>query len=246
MRIELRDIKKHFGPVRANDGITLTVEPGTIHGLLGENGAGKTTLMKVLTGFISPDGGEIHVHGEAVHFTSPAESIRHGIGMLHQDPLDFPPLKVLDNLLLGAYSRRWADKRSNLDRDLAGIYELFPVLRERARQPAATLSGGEQQMLAIARALIAKPVLLLLDEPSMGIAPILARQIFTCISALRQRGVTILLAEQNARAALAICDRGYVLDTGKVVAEGTAEELMRDREVQRAYLGKGYREVWED
>lgn len=236
----------YYGRVRALDGVSLHVAPGEVVALLGANGAGKTTLVRTICGLNTAAHGEVVFRDRQITHLPAEKIVRLGISQVPEGRHLFGPLSVLDNLLLGAYSRRWADKRSNLDRDLAGIYELFPVLRERAGQPAATLSGGEQQMLAIARALIANPVLLLLDEPSMGIAPILARQIFTCISALRQRGVTILLAEQNARAALAICDRGYVLDTGKVVAEGTAEELMRDREVQRAYLGKGYREVWED
>jgi branched-chain amino acid transport system ATP-binding protein len=236
----------YYGKVRALDGVSVHVGRGEIVALLGANGAGKTTLVRTISGLNPASRGSVIFCDRDVTRIAPEAIVRLGISHVPQGRQLFGPLSVLDNLLLGTYSRSRKARKGSLHEDMAMVFELFPALRERARNPAATLSGGEQQMLAIARALVARPTLLLLDEPSMGIAPIVARQIFGTIAALRRRGVTILLAEQNARAALRICDRGYVMETGKVVAEGTAAELLRDREVQRAYLGKGYREVWED
>jgi branched-chain amino acid transport system ATP-binding protein len=234
----------YYGKVRALDGVSLHVGRQEIVALLGANGAGKTTLVRTISGLNPASHGKVIFRDRDVTRMPPEAIVRLGISHVPEGRQLFGPLTVLDNLRLGAYSRK--DRKRSLHEDLEMTFELFPALRERARNLAATLSGGEQQMLAIARALVARPTLLLLDEPSMGIAPIVARQIFGTISALRERGVTILLAEQNARAALRVCDRGYVMETGKIVAEGTAAELLRDREVQRAYLGKGYREVWED
>jgi branched-chain amino acid transport system ATP-binding protein len=236
----------HYGHVRALDGVSLHVEAGEIVCLLGANGAGKTTLLRTISGLNPPTHGSVVFLGREITRQAPEAIVRGGLSHVPEGRQLFGPMSVADNLVLGAYPRSGRDKRQHLARDLERIYALFGVLRERARQSAGTLSGGEQQMLAIGRALMAQPKLLLLDEPSMGIAPIIARQIFTAIAALRDRGVTILLAEQNARAALGVSDRGYVMETGKIVAQGTAAELMRDREVQRAYLGKGYREVWEE
>lgn len=236
----------YYGRVRALDGVSLHVGRGEIVALLGANGSGKTTLVRTISGLNPARQGKVIFCDREITHLPPEEIVRLGISHVPEGRHLFGSLSVLDNLLLGAYSRSRRDKRRNLRQDLEAAYGLFPMLRERLGQPAATLSGGEQQMLAIARALVAKPSLLLLDEPSMGIAPILTRRIFAAVAALRERGVTVLLAEQNARAALAICDRGYVMETGKVVAEGTTAELLRDREVQRAYLGKGYREVWEE
>jgi branched-chain amino acid transport system ATP-binding protein len=236
----------HYGRVRALDGVSLHVERGEVVSLLGANGAGKTTLLRTISGLNPATQGSVAFLGREITRRPPEAIVRLGLSHVPEGRQLFGPMSVLDNLTLGAYPRSGGDKRRHLARDLDSAYALFPVLRERARQTAATLSGGEQQMLAIARALMANPKLLMLDEPSMGIAPIVARQIFAAIAALRERGVTILLAEQNARAALAICDRGYVLETGRIAAQGTAGELLRDREVQRAYLGKGYREVQEE
>jgi len=236
----------YYGRVRALDGVSLHVARGEIVALLGGNGAGKTTLVRTISGLNPASQGKVIFCERDVTRMPPEAIVRLGISHVPEGRHLFGPLSVLDNLLLGAYSRGRKDRKRALREDMETALDLFPVLRERARNAAATLSGGEQQMLAIARALVARPTLLLLDEPSMGIAPIVARQIFGTVVAMRERGVTILLAEQNARAALRICDRGYVMETGKIVAEGTAAELLRDREVQRAYLGKGYREVWED
>jgi branched-chain amino acid transport system ATP-binding protein len=236
----------HYGRVRALDGVSLHVGAGEIVCLLGANGAGKTTLLRTISGLQPATRGTVVFQDREITRDPPEAVVRAGLSHVPEGRQLFGPLSVLDNLTLGAYPRSRQEKKQHLARDLERAYALFPVLRERAEQTAATLSGGEQQMLAIARALMANPKLLLLDEPSMGIAPIVTRQIFAAIAALRDRGVTVLLAEQNARAALTIADRGYVLETGRIVAEGTAAELMRDREVQRAYLGKGYREVWEE
>jgi len=236
----------HYGRVRALDGVSLHVEAGEIVCLLGANGAGKTTLLRTISGLNPATRGTVVFLGSEITRCAPEAIVRAGLSHVPEGRQLFGPMSVVDNLTLGAYPRSRRDKKQHLARDLERAYALFPVLQERAQQTAATLSGGEQQMLAIARALMAEPRLLLLDEPSMGIAPIVTRQIFAAIAGLRDRGVTILLAEQNARAALAISDRGYVVETGRIVAQGTASELLRDREVQRAYLGKGYREVWED
>jgi branched-chain amino acid transport system ATP-binding protein len=236
----------HYGRVRALDGVSLHVEAGEIVCLLGANGAGKTTLLRTISGLNAATRGSVVFLGREITRHAPEAIVRAGLSHVPEGRQLFGPMSVADNLALGAYPRTRQDKKQHLARDLERAYALFPVLRERVHQTAATLSGGEQQMLAIGRALMANPKLLVLDEPSMGIAPIVTRQIFAAVAALRERGVTILLAEQNARAALAISDRGYVMETGKIVAQGTAAELLRDREVQRAYLGKGYREVWEE
>jgi len=230
MRIELRDIKKHFGPVRANDGITLTVEPGTIHGLLGENGAGKTTLMKVLTGFISPDGGEIHVHGEAVRFTSPAESIRHGIGMLHQDPLDFPPLKVLDNLLL-AFDNQLVPNRRGARQSLKELCRRFNFsLDPEAR--VNTLTVGERQQLEILRLLALGVEVIILDEPTTGISAPQKVLLFATLRRLvTEEGKSVIFVSHKLEEVEELCNRVTVLQRGKVTghieAPFTADQLVQ-------------------
>jgi simple sugar transport system ATP-binding protein len=217
MRIELRDIRKYFGVVRANDGVTLTVEPGTIHGLLGENGAGKTTLMKVLTGFIANDGGEIRLNGEPVRFTSPAESIRHGIGMLHQDPLDFPPLKVLDNLLLAFDSRVIPNRRQALHRfkELARRF-YFPLdLNARVN----TLTVGERQQLEILRLLALGVEVVILDEPTTGISAPQKTLLFSTLHRLaKEEGQSVIFVSHKLEEVEELCDRVTVLRRGKVTA----------------------------
>ncbi len=215
MKIELRDIKKYFGPVRANDGITLTVEPGTIHGLLGENGAGKTTLMKVLTGFISADGGEIRVDGKPVHFTSPAESIRYGIGMLHQDPLDFPPLKVLDNLLL-AFDNRLIPNRRGARRVLKELSQRFHFsLDPDAR--VNTLTVGERQQLEILRLLALGAEVIILDEPTTGISAPQKVLLFATLRRLaKEEGKSVIFVSHKLEEVEELCDRVTVLRRGKV------------------------------
>ncbi|MEJ2558446.1 MAG: ATP-binding cassette domain-containing protein, partial [Anaerolineae bacterium] len=215
MKIELLDIKKYFGPVRANDGITLTVEPGIIYGLLGENGAGKTTLMKVLTGFISADGGEIRVNGEPVNFTSPAESIRHGIGMLHQDPLDFPPLKVMDNLLL-AFEERLVPNRRRARHVLKELSQRFNF----SLDPSArvnTLTVGERQQLEILRLLALGAEVIILDEPTTGISAPQKTLLFATLRRLaKEEGKSVIFVSHKLEEVEELCDRVTVLRQGKV------------------------------
>ena len=215
MKIELLDIKKHFGPVRANDGITMSVEPGSIHGLLGENGAGKTTLMKVLTGFIGADGGEIHLDGKLARFTSPAESIRHGVGMLHQDPLDFPPLKVLDNLLL-AFEERLTPNRRRAQRLLEELSQRFNfALDPNAR--VNTLTVGERQQLEILRLLALGAQVIILDEPTTGISAPQKALLFTALRRLaKEEGKSIIFVSHKLQEVEELCDRVSVLRQGKV------------------------------
>lgn len=230
MKIELRDIKKHFGPVRANDGINLTVEPGTIHGLLGENGAGKTTLMKVLTGFLTADGGEIRLDGKAVHFTSPAQSIRHGLGMLHQDPLDFPPLKVVDNLLL-AFDRRFIPRRRAARQrfqDLADRFNFSLNLDTRVN----TLTVGERQQLEILRLLALGVEVIILDEPTTGISAPQKVLLFATLRRLaREEGKSVIFVSHKLEEVEELCDRVTVLRqgqvTGHVEAPFRAERLVQ-------------------
>jgi branched-chain amino acid transport system ATP-binding protein len=242
----LTSVAAYYGSVQALKGISLHVNKGEIVALIGANGAGKTTTLKTISGLLSPRRGTITFEGKSAGGRSPEAIVRKGISQVPEGRQVFGTLSVKDNLLLGAYHLSWREKRARLRENLARVYELFPVLLEREQQPGGTLSGGEQQMLAIGRALMAEPRLLLLDEPSLGLAPRMSRAIFDAIPAFRDRGLTVLLVEQNARAALQIADRAYVLETGRVVMEGLAQELLSQKEVQRAYLGRGYQQVWEE
>ncbi len=243
--LRVESVSAFYGAIQALRNVSIHVNAGEITALLGANGAGKSTLLKVISGIHPPSKGKLIFKGQNISGLPPERILRLGVGQVPEGRQIFAPLSVLDNLTLGAYARFSSDGRKEVQKDLEAIFTLFPVLRERQRQRAGTLSGGEQQMVAIGRALMARPRVLLLDEPSMGLAPMVARQIFDTIRGLCKQGLTILLVEQNARAALRLCDRGYVLETGRVVLEGTPEQLERNREVQRAYLGKGYKEVWE-
>jgi len=196
-------------------------------------------------GLISSKEGEILLLNENITKFPPQQIIKRGISLVPEGRQLFAPLAVIDNLILGAYHRYQKDGKAEIRRDLEVIFEHFPILKERKKQPAGILSGGEQQMLAIGRALMAKPKLLLMDEPSTGLAPLVAREIFHIVSKLRDRGTTVFLAEQNARAALKIADRGYVMETGRIVAQGSSDDLLNNREVKRAYLGKEYKKIWE-
>ncbi len=242
----LTSVVTYYGDVQALKGISLHVNAGEIVALIGANGAGKTTTLHTISGLLAPRQGAITFLGKTLAGRPPEAIVRVGVSQVPENRQLFTGLSVRDNLLLGAYHLSRRDKRQSLAPTVEMIYSLFPILRARARSAAATLSGGEQQMLAIGRALMAKPKLLLLDEPSLGLAPMMARTIFAAIPKFRAQGLTVLLVEQNARAALQIADRAYVLETGRVVMEGSAEELLNQHEVQRAYLGRGYRHVLEE
>jgi branched-chain amino acid transport system ATP-binding protein len=243
--LRVESISALYGAIQALRNVSLHVSLGEVVTLLGANGAGKTTLMKVVSGLHPSAKGKLLFEGRNI-VGLPAERIlRLGVGQVPEGRQLFAPLTVLDNLILGAYVRFRGQEKKEVGRDLESVFQLFPVLQERQRQRAGTLSGGEQQMVAIGRTLMARPKLLLLDEPSLGLAPLVVAGIFRVIRSLRERGTTILLVEQNAKAALKVADRGYVLETGRIILEGETEDLLNNKEVQRAYLGKEYREVWE-
>jgi len=237
MLLEIRDINTYYGNIHALKGVSLQVDKGEIVTVIGANGAGKTTLLNTICGVLHSRTGEILFDGHRIGKLSPDKVVRVGISQVPERRQVFSTLNVLDNLLLGAYLRRGRDKKDQIRADLDFVFEIFPVLKDRQRQMGGTLSGGEQQMLALGRGLMAKPKLMLLDEPSLGLAPLLVREIFRVAGELREHGTTILLVEQNARAALRLADRGYVLETGEVVVEGTSDELLSDERVQEAYLG---------
>jgi branched-chain amino acid transport system ATP-binding protein len=237
MLLDVRNVNTYYGNIHALKGVSLEVDAGEIVTVIGANGAGKTTLLNTICGIMRPASGEILFDGEPIGGWSPDKVVRVGISQVPERRQVFSTLNVLDNLLLGAYLRHGKEPKAQIQSDLDFVFEIFPVLKERQRQTGGTLSGGEQQMLALGRGLMAKPKLLLLDEPSLGLAPLLVREIFRVASELRDRGTTILLVEQNARAALKLADRGYVLETGRVVVEGTSREMLDDRRVQQAYLG---------
>jgi len=238
----VKNLHVHYGRIHALRAASIHVKEREIVALLGGNGSGKTTLLSAIAGAVRPSGGEVLFRGRDVTRLPAERMVREGIALVPEGRHVFKPLSVEDNLLLGAYHRTRLGRNPGLQGEIEGLYDLFPVLRDRRRQAAGTLSGGEQQMLAIGRALLARPRALLLDEPSMGLAPRIVREIFGHIARLRaELGMTILLVEQNARGALAIADRGYVLETGRVVLQGSGEELLGNRDVQRAYLGRDAR-----
>ena len=232
--LEVNDIHTYYGNIHALKGISITVEEGEIVTLIGGNGAGKTTTLRSISGLIQPRSGDIIFEGEKISDSPAHELVYKGITMVPEGRGIFARLTVFENLDMGAYS---LPDRTSFDDDLERVYQLFPRLKERRKQVAGTLSGGEQQMLATARALMAKPRLLLMDEPSMGLAPILVESVFETILEINKNGTTILLVEQNATVALAVADRGYVLQTGEIVLKDSAENLRKDEMVQKAYLG---------
>lgn len=245
--LKVTNINTFYGKVHALRNVSLHLAQGEIVALIGANGAGKTTILNTLSGVTPSQSGTIHFMDEAINALSPDRIVKAGISQVPEGRQVFKGLSVVDNLELGAYLRyRSREGRDPIKQDIANIYKLFPRLEERRKQMAGTLSGGEQQMLAIGRALMARPKLLLLDEPSMGLAPLIVQEIFAVIDRLRKdQGTTVLLVEQNAKAALKMADRGYVLETGKVILEGDAGNLLENPEVQRAYLGKEKKEIWE-
>jgi branched-chain amino acid transport system ATP-binding protein len=234
--LELNDIHSYYGNIHALKGISLTVDKGEIVTLIGANGAGKTTTLRTIQGLIRPRSGSIKLEGEELTRLPAHEVNRRGICQSPEGRLIFPRMTVQENLEMGAFSR--AD-RSGIQQDLERVFSLFPRLKERVRQKGGTLSGGEQQMLAMARAMMGNPRVLLLDEPSMGLAPLLVETIFETIQELNKQGATILLVEQNARMALGIANRGYVLQTGEIRLQGDAARLRDDEEVRKTYLGEG-------
>jgi len=234
MLLDVRDIKVHYGKVEAVKGVSLEVEEGDIVTLLGANGAGKTTVLKTISGLKHPTSGEIWFSGQKIDRNQPSRIVKMGIGHVPEGRRIFPDMSVEDNLIMGAYVR---DDREGIKQDLQELYSHFPILKERKRQRAGSLSGGEQQMLAISRALMCKPRLLLMDEPSIGLSPVMVDEIASIITTINQQGISLLLVEQNAAIALRLANRGYVIETGRIVLGGECDELLNNDKVKRAYLG---------
>ena len=232
--LKVQDLKVKYGMIEAIKGISFEVRDGEIVTMIGANGAGKTTTMHAISGLVKAAEGSIKLDETELTKTAPNKIVGMGLAQVPEGRRVFAEQTVEENLILGAYLRKDKD---GIRKDMEDVYQLFPRLKERRTQPAGTLSGGEQQMLAMGRALMAKPSILLLDEPSMGLSPLLVSEIFHIIQEINAKGTTILLVEQNAKRALAIADRAYVLETGKITLEGTGEELANDERVQKAYLG---------
>ncbi|HPO04061.1 MAG TPA: ABC transporter ATP-binding protein [Bacillota bacterium] len=232
--LEVRNLNVHYGVIHALKNITLKVEEGEIVTLIGANGAGKTTTLRTISGLIKATDGEILLEGKAITNIPAPRRVELGISQVPEGRRIFPEMSVLENLEMGAFLRK--DKQA-IKQDMEHVYELFPILGDRRKQMAGTLSGGEQQMLAMGRALMSKPRILLMDEPSMGLAPLLVREIFEIIKSINSEGTTVLLVEQNASMALSIAHRAYVLETGSIVITGTGEELAKSDSIKKAYLG---------
>ncbi|MBK25188.1 MAG: ABC transporter ATP-binding protein [Halobacteriovorax sp.] len=232
--LQIKDLHVHYGAIHAIHGINLNVHEGEIVTILGSNGAGKTTTLHTISGLLKPSSGSILFKGKPIHTMEANKIVAEGVAQSPEGRMVFPDLTISENLDMGAFLRR---DKEGIEKDREYMCQLFPKLKERAKQLAGTLSGGEQQMLAIARAYMANPKLLLLDEPSLGIAPILVQAIFDAVVEINKKGTTILLVEQNAFAALKIAHRAYVLTTGEIGMEGPAKELLENEEIQKAYLG---------
>ena len=232
--LEVKNLSVHYGMIQAVRNVNFKVNEGEIVSLIGANGAGKSTILKTLSGLIHPSEGEILYLGENIASTSSKKIVEKGLVQVPEGRHVFPGLTVKENLELGAFLRK---DKEEIQKDMEAVFERFPILKERKDQDAQTLSGGEQQMLAMGRALMSRPKLLLLDEPSMGLAPIFIREIFKIIQEIQKTGTTVLLIEQNAKMALSISNRAYVLETGSVVLSGTGQELLESDEIQKAYLG---------
>jgi branched-chain amino acid transport system ATP-binding protein len=233
--LEVKDLEVSYGKIVAVKGISFSVEQGQVVSLIGTNGAGKTTTLRTISGLLRPSGGEITFMGQRIDRVPAHDIVTMGLAHSPEGRRIFPRLSVEENLLLGAFSR---NDTGAIRKDLDAAYELFPILGERRKQPAGTFSGGEQQMLAMGRAMMSKPKLLMLDEPSMGLSPIMMKRIMSTVTELQKQGTTILLVEQNAQAALKRADYGYVLEVGKIVLSGSGRELLVNDDVRKAYLGE--------
>ncbi|MBC5661002.1 ABC transporter ATP-binding protein [Anaerosacchariphilus sp. NSJ-68] len=231
--LKIEQLKVNYGGIQALKGVDLEVREGEIITLVGANGAGKSTLMNTLMGLVRPARGHIYLDGEEITGLDTKKIVQKGMVLSPEGRQVFPEFSVKDNLMMGAYLRKEKDAAKELDT----VLQMFPILKERFSQTAGTLSGGEQQMLAVGRAMMADPKILLLDEPSLGLAPLVIKEIFQMIQRIRNMGVTVLLVEQNARMSLKISDRAYVLETGLIVASDTAERILNSEEIQKAYLG---------
>jgi len=236
--LRIKNLQSGYGKLTVLRKVTMHVSPGEIVSIIGANGAGKTTLLKTICGLLRARDGEIFFNRRDIRALPTERVVFLGCSLIPEGRQVFAPMTVKENLVLGGYVQYRRRLRDEVRKDLDRMFELFPRLKERQKQLAGTLSGGEQQMLAIARALMARPRMIMMDEPSMGLAPLVVRDIFGIVTRLRDEGNTVLLVEQNARAALAVADRGYVLETGRIIVEGMAEDLLANREVQRAYLGR--------
>ncbi len=230
--LSIKDLKVSYGGIEAVKGISFDVKQGEIVTLIGANGAGKSSTLRAIAGLVKPSGGSICFQGEDITAADPTEIVKRGVTLVPEGRRIFADLTVLENLKIGAYLRN-----DDLKEDIEWVYSLFPRLKERSWQPGGTLSGGEQQMLAVARALMSRPKLIMMDEPSLGLAPIIVRGIFDIIREIHRQGVTILLIEQNANMALQTADTGYVLETGRIGLSGTGAELLSNEDVKKAYLG---------
>jgi branched-chain amino acid transport system ATP-binding protein len=235
--LRLRNVDAGYGKLSVLRRVSLHVSPGEIVTIVGANGAGKTTLLRTVAGLVRPRAGEISFDGADVTRLATERVVALGCSLVPEGRQVFAPMPVRENLLLGAHVQYARGRRAEVAEDLERVYGLFPILRQREHQLAGTLSGGEQQMLAIGRALMARPKLMMLDEPSMGLAPLVVKDIFAIVRRISEEGTTVLLVEQNARSALRLASRGYVLETGRIVLQGSADELLSNRDVQRAYLG---------
>lgn len=233
--LEVKDLEVYYGMIQAIKGISFEVNEGEVIALIGANGAGKTTTLHTITGLLSPKKGQVLFEGQDITKIPAHKIVSMGMAHVPEGRRVFADLSVYENLKLGAYTRK---DKNNIDKDLEMIYERFPRLAERKNQSAGTLSGGEQQMLAMGRALMSKPSIVLMDEPSMGLSPILVNEIFDIIESISKSGTTVLLVEQNAKKALSIADRAYVLETGKIVLDGKANELLENDSIKKAYLGE--------
>lgn len=243
--LRVKNVSAFYSNIQVLRGVTFHVSKGEIVSLIGGNGAGKSTLLNVISGLHPASSGSIFFANQEIHQLAPDKVVRLGILQVPEQRQIFNSMSVTENLELGSYSLPRKEQKRMAESKRQEIYALFPILAERARQRAGTLSGGEQQMLSIGRALMARPRVLLLDEPSLGLAPLVAKEILDVTCKLRDNGTTVLLVEQNAQAALEICDRAYVLEAGRIVLEGTPHELLANDEVRRAFLGRDYKKKWE-